>query len=136
MKKIFVLVIVLTSFVFSDLSVNQIRDRVMKIHQKREGISLYKLESTKEPFLKEKEDINTTKLIVAEEHKETALTLHAILNNRAYINENWKSVNDSIGGYILKYIGKKGVVLQNDNQIKKLFLSQKKDNFITIKERE
>jgi len=136
MKKLLLLLLLLTSFIFADLSVNQIRDRVMKIHKKREGINLNKLDTTQEPFIKVQEDINTTKLILPKKSEETKLILHAILNNRAYINDRWNSVDDNIGGYILKYIGKKGVVLRNENQIKKLFLNEKKENFIIIGERE
>jgi len=35
-----------------------------------------------------------------------------------------------------KYIGKKGVVLRNENDIKKLFLREKKENYISIEEKE
>jgi len=132
MKKLFLLLVLLTSYICADLSVDQIRDMVMKIHQKREGINLDKLETTKEPFIEVVKDVNITTFVLPTKSEETKLVLHAILNNRAYINDSWNSIDDNIGGYILKYIGKKGVVLRNENQIKKLFLNEKKENFITI----
>ena len=138
MKKLSLLFLLSTSVIFANLSVNQIRDMVMKIHKKRDGINLDKLETTKEPFVKIREkEVNTTKLIVLTKSEETKLMLHAILNNKAYINQGWANIGDNIGGYVLKYIGKKGVVLRNENKIKKLFLNGKKEKLIiTIKERE
>lgn len=120
---------------YADLSVNQIRDMVTKIHEKREGISLSTLETTKEPFVRLQEENNVTVFVIPEKAEETKLTLHAILNGKAYINNQWKSVEDTIGGFTLKYIGKKGVVLRNNNQIKKLFLHKEKNKFIMLEER-
>jgi len=136
MKKLLIILISFSSFSYSDLSVNQIREMVTKIHQKREGIKLEKLEMTKEPFVRLQEENNVTTFVLPVKAEETKLALHAILNGQAYINDKWKSVDDVIGGYALKYIGKKGVVLRNENQIKKLFLHQGRKNFITIEGRE
>jgi len=135
MKKLLLLLFLLTSFNYADLSVNQIRDMVTKIHEKREGISLTTLEATKEPFVRLQEENNMTVFVIPEKEEETKLTLHAILNGKAYINNEWKSVGDTTGGFTLKYIGKKGVVLRNNNQIKKLFLHKERDNFIMVEGR-
>lgn len=136
MKKLFFF-LVLISFVYADLSVEQIRNMVMKIHQKRAGIELEKLETTKEPFVRIEEDSDIIEPVLLEKSEETKLALHAILNNRAYINDGWKSINDNVGGYILKHIGTKGVVLRNGNQIKKLFLNQEREKLIiTVEGRE
>ncbi|HHD80136.1 MAG TPA: hypothetical protein ENK99_00790 [Campylobacterales bacterium] len=135
MKHILLLSCLLSSLMYADLSVNQIRDMVTKIHEKREGISLSTLETTKEPFVRLQEENNVTVFVVPEKAEETKLTLHAILNGKAYINNQWKSVEDTIGGFTLKYIGKKGVVLRNNNQIKKLFLHKEKNKFIMLEER-
>ncbi|HFQ61952.1 MAG TPA: hypothetical protein ENK39_06590 [Epsilonproteobacteria bacterium] len=135
MKKILLFVFLVASFIYADLSVNQIRDMVTKIHEKREGIDLETLETTKEPFVRLQEENNITTFVIPEKAEETKLTLHAILNGKAYINNEWKRVEDTIGGFTLKYIGKKGVVLRNNNQIKKLFLHKERDNFIMIEGR-
>ena len=136
MKKLSILLSLVVSVSYADLSVNQIREMVTKIHEKREGIKLETLENTKEPFIHLQEDSNTSILMIPQKTGETKLVLHAILNGKAYINNEWKKVDDVVGGYTLKYIGKRGVVLRNENQIKKLFLHKEDDNFITIKERE
>jgi len=136
MKKLYILPVIVVSWVHADLSMNQIRDMVTKIHQKREGIKLETLENTKEPFVARKEEDNVTTFVVPTQTEEPKLALHAILNKKAYINDAWKSVGDDIGGYTLKYIGKRGVVLRNENQIKKLFLHQERESFIMIKGRE
>jgi len=136
MKNTILLILLCTYVSYADLSVNQIRDMVTKIHEKREGISLDTLKETKEPFVRLEEENNVTTFVIPVQIEETALSLHAILNQKAYINDHWRSIDDIVGGYTLKYIGKKGVVLRNDNQIKKLFLHKKKENFIMIKGRE
>ena len=124
----------ITSSIYADLSMDQIRDMVQKIHDKREGINLETLSQTREPFVRLQEENNITTFVIPMEKENTKLSLNAILNKAAYINGEWKGIDDNIGGYTVKYIGKKGVVLRNDNQIKKLFLHKERENFITIKE--
>ena len=136
MKKIIILISLLASMVYADLSVEQIRDMVTKIHEKREGVKLDTLETTKEPFVRLQEENNVTTFVIPVKADETKLSLHAILNGKAYINNEWKRVDETIGGYTVKYIGTKGVVLRNKNQIKKLFLHKKRENFIMIEGRE
>ena len=133
MKKIIIFMFI-TSSIYADLSMDQIRDMVQKIHDKREGINLDRLSQTREPFVRLQEENNITTFVIPMEKENTKLSLNAILNKAAYINGEWKGIDDNIGGYTVKYIGKKGVVLRNDNQIKKLFLHKERENFITIKE--
>jgi len=124
--------------VYADLSVQQIENMIQKIHLKREGISLETLEQTKEPFVRIEEEENTTVIVLPSPvEEEVKMSLHAIMADRAYINDGWKKVGDMILGYTLKYIGKRGVVLRNHNKIKKLFLGKPKNNgFIILEERE
>jgi len=136
MKKTLLLLGSLTVFLAADLSVDQIENMVNKIHQKREGVKLETLETTKEPFVRLEEESDTTVFIPTKEgKKEAKLILHSIINNKAYINDQWRSVGDTIFGYTLKHIGNQGVVLRNNNHIKKLFLRKERENFITLEER-
>lgn len=132
MKKIIILFTLFSGYLFADLSMDQIKEMVIKIHEKREGIELETLESTKEPFVRLSEEDNVTTFVIPVKEEATKLTLHAILNGKVYINDAWKKVGDEIGGFTLKYIGKRGVVLRSGNQIKKLFLHKKRENFIMI----
>ena len=132
MKKIFLFLLPLTVLVNADLSVEQIQKMVMQIHEKREGVKLVTLETTKDPFIQLSEENNVTSLITPEEAK---LVLHAIVNGKAYINDSWSSLGDTIMGYTVKYIGQRGVVLRNGNHVKKLFLHEKRDSFIKLEER-
>ena len=135
MKKILLLILPLTVLLNADLSVEQIENMVVKIHAKRDkGVELATLENTKDPFIRLQAEGNTTAILIPET-EDAKLVLHAIVNGKAYINDSWKSVDDTIMGYTLKFIGKRGVVLRNGNHIKKLFLQKKRDNFITIEER-
>ena len=109
---------------------------VNKIHQQREGVKLDTLDNTKEPFVRLQSDSNTSTFIVPTvKTEESKLELHAIVNGKAYINDAWLSVDENILGYKLKFIGQRGVVLRNENHIKKLFLRKNKDNFIKLEER-
>jgi len=108
-----------------------------KIHQKRDGVSLVTLASTKEPFVRlETENNVSTFVIPTVEKVDVRLILHAIMNGKAYINESWMKVDESILGYELKAIGKIGVVLRNENHIKKLYLRKIKDSLIKFEETE
>lgn len=134
MKKIFSLLFSITVLLNADVSVEQIQEMVTKIHKQREGVQLKTLESTENPFVQLKQEDNVT-TFAAPEKVEEKLVLHAIVNGKAYINDSWSSLDDTIMGYTLKYIGKSGVVLRNGNHIKKLYLHEKRDNFITLEER-
>jgi hypothetical protein len=135
MKKIFLL-LSLTVLVNADLSVEQIQKMVLQIHEKREGVQLATLENTKDPFIQlyEDEENNVTTFTVPE-NEEAKLVLHAIVNGKAYINDSWSSPDETVMGYTVKYIGPRGVVLRNGNHVKKLFLHEKRDNFIKLEER-
>jgi len=135
MKKILIIISMLCDSLYADLSVKQIENMISKIHLKREGVKLETLEATKEPFVRLKEENNVSKIVIPEKREEAELTLHAIVNGKAYINDTWKAIDDTIMGYTLKYVGKRGVVLRKDNTIKKLFLHQERDDFITLEER-
>jgi hypothetical protein len=61
MKNTIFIVLVFTASLYADLSVNQIEQMIIKIHEKRPGANLEILETTKEPFVRlEKEDNITT----------------------------------------------------------------------------
>lgn len=137
MKKL-LLLSSLTVFLVADLSVDQIQIMVSKIHEKREGVKLETLENTKEPFARLKEENDDTIFVIPTKEeviKDAKLILHSIINGRAFINEQWTSTGDTILGYTLKHVGKRGVVLRNGNSIKKLFLHKKRNNLITLEER-
>jgi len=136
MKKIILILLSLSIMAFADLSVKQIQKMVNKIHEKREGVELKTLEDTKEPFVRLQEENNVTTFVIPTKiDTKVKLTLHAIVNGKAFINNSWSSIDDNILGYTLKFIGKRGVVLRNNNHIKKLFLHKERNNFITLEER-
>lgn len=98
-----------------------------------------KLKETKEPFVRLEEVNNTKTYVIPKKEVKKAentnihLSLHAIINDKAYINGDWRKVDDVISGFTLKYIGKRGVVFRRGNYIRTVFLN-KKDNlkYITI----
>ena len=135
MKKIFLSLMALTVCSSAGLSVEQIEKMVFEIHEKRKGIDLDTLNSTKEPFNIGEESVVFVEANKTIEKKEAKLTLHSIVNGKAYINDSWSSLDDIVMGYTLKFVGKKGVVLRNGNHIKKLYLRKKRDNFIKLEER-
>jgi len=138
MKKLLLIPALFVLSLHAGLSLAQIQNMVVKIHEKRKGANLTILDQTEEPFvIREKEDNVTVYVAPITTMKEEAkLSLHAIVNGKAYINDSWKSVDEKILGYTLKYIGKRGVVLRNGNQIRKLFLHTERDDLIKIVEGE
>jgi len=110
---------------------------VAKIHEKREGVKLETLQKTKEPFvrLEQDETAKVATFISPEKTQEAKVQLHAIVNGKAYINDKWYAVDEKIMGYSVKSIDAQSVEIANENNIKKLFLHEKKDNFIQIEER-
>jgi len=133
-NKIFI-VLVFTASLYADLSVNQIEQMIVKIHEKRPGANLETLETTKEPFVRLEKENNVTIFVVPKKFEEVKISLHAIMSDKAYINDAWKSIDDMIMGYTLKHVGKRGVVLRNGNHIKKLFLHKNRDDIIKIEGR-
>ncbi|MDY0402601.1 hypothetical protein [Sulfurovum sp.] len=136
MKKTAISFTLLSLLAYADLSISQIGKMVSEIHEKREGVRLDTLEKTKEPFVKaETGEDNIVTFTIPEKKEDSKLTLHAIINGKAYINDQWVEREEKIMGYTLKYIGKRGVVLRNGNNIKKLFMSKSENSFIQIEER-
>ncbi|MCK5677142.1 MAG: hypothetical protein KAH72_01515 [Flavobacteriaceae bacterium] len=135
MKKIFLSLVSLTVLLSADLSVEEIEKMVYKIHQKREGVKLETLATTKEPFAIGENNVTFVAAAQTVEKKEAKLVLHSIVNGKAYINDSWSSLDDIVMGYTLKFVGKRGVVLRNGNHIKKLYLRKERDNFIKLEER-
>ena len=136
MKKIVSMMALFSVIASADLSVQQIEQMVAKIHEKREGVKLETLQTTKEPFVRrESNEEKVAVYVIPVKAEEAKLSLHAIMNGKAYINDQWVSIDEKIMGYTLKHIGKNGVVLRNGNNIKKLFLAQKNDNLIQLVER-
>jgi len=133
MKNLFVSTILLTVFLHADLSIKEIESMVSKIHKKRDGVKLEMLESIHEPFVGLQKKNNNLNSLASEE--KIKLVLHAVVNGKAYINDSWVKVGDSISTYTLKYVGSRGVVLRNENRIRKLFLRKNKDSFIKLKEK-
>jgi len=135
MKKIFLLLLLMTVFSSAELSLKDIENMVIKIHQQREGVKLETLDTTLEPFVRVVENNTTIILDPVTKKKEEKLVLHSIVNGKAYINDSWIDLDDQIMGYTLKFIGQRGVVLRNGNHIKKLYLRKERDSFITLEER-
>ena len=136
MKKLFLFLLAMTIIVNADLSIKQIEVMIHKIHKERKGVKLEALDGIKDPFVQFKEENNVSTVVIPTvQAAEAKLVLHAIVNGKAYINDSWMAVNDNILGYELKYIGNKGVVLRNENHIKKLFLRKQKNNFIKLEEK-
>ena len=125
-------------FSSANYSIKQIENMVLKIHNKRPSLDVSILENTYEPFVSKEilqtEDETKTEVLKPIQ-KDEKIELHAILGDKAYINNRWVKVNDIINGYELKYIGKRGVVLQNGNYIKKLLFHDKNNNLIKLEGR-
>jgi len=138
MKKSIYIFIAGTIVINANYTVKQIENMVLKIHNKRPGLDVAVLDNTFEPFVVKEviqEDKESKKTVIKPLKRDDKIELHAIFGDKAYINNRWLKVNDTINGYELKYIGKRGVVLQNGNDIKKLLFHDKKNNLIKLEGR-
>jgi rRNA processing protein Gar1 len=139
MKKITYLIVASTLMINANYSIKEIENMVVKIHNKRVGIDSSVLNQTKEPFISKvviKNSDEEVPVVIPDEPKvENKIELHAILGDKAYLNNRWLKVNEFINGYELKYIGKRGVVLQNGNIVKKLLFKDSKNSLIKIEGR-
>ena len=132
MNKIIIITILIINGLLADIGMGQIEEMVKKIHEKREGIELESLEKTPEPFVRLVKDNNVTTFLIPKKDEEKKISLYAIVNKRAYINDRWLGEGERFLGFELVYIGKHGVVLRSGNQIKKLFLHEGKSKLITL----
>ena len=138
MKNTTLLILSATILASANLSVKQIENMVLKIHKKRPGADVSMLDKTHEPFaIKVIQETNQTKetITAITQTKEAKLELHALMADKAFINNKWLEVNSTIDGYQLKYIGKRGVVLQSGNNIKKLIFNDQKNSIIKLEGR-
>lgn len=129
MKKAISILFLNIVIIHAELSVKQINMMAQQIQKKRGGMVL---KSIQNPFFIAKKPKPKITL-VSKKKRQKPLVLHAILNQKAYINGKWRKIGETIEGYRLKYIGKKGVILVNADQVKKLFFYKKTKNRIKLK---
>ncbi len=127
MKKLILIFLLINIFVIADISLLEIENIIKSIEKKRKGMTVDTLAKTKEPFLKVIEDNNIS---IINSHKKNVkkenIILHAIINEKAYINNSWKKINDTVLGYKVDYIGNNMVILKKGKRIKKLFFIKKR----------
>jgi len=116
-------------FLFADAAKHDISNMVVEIKSPRKGIASDKLSSVPDPFIAAVEEVNTTS-VAAPIKKEKDIRLGGIINKKAYINDSWHSKGDRVSGYTLEYVGTKGIVLVDGEQIRRIFLQKKKELLI------
>lgn len=134
MKKIVIGFCIISSLLIGSSTTDRIDTMVEQIKAPREGVALKELSATMNPFVAiQLQEVNST-IIFAPEKKNVKMELSGIMNNRAFINGKWHKEGDMISDYNLTHIGKKGVVLTKEKQLKKLFLNRVKSDAIKIKD--
>ncbi len=133
MKKLLISFGIMTVAAFSSIATQEIDKMIAKIKEPRKGIELKELSSIPNPFVTVKKDVNITKVFVPKKREEN-MELGGIVNRKAFINGAWRKEGDDVSGYTLQYVGPKGVVLVDAARIKRLFLHEKIEDIITIKE--
>jgi len=133
MKKTVTMVTLLSYTLYSgSLSSEQITSMVSKIKKERVGISIFKLETTLNPFVLvvPKKEENLSKEVVVPVIKkiviEPVYELEAVLNNVAFINKKWYKRGSKLGLYKVGYISKISVTLESEHGNKTLSLKKKK----------
>ncbi len=136
MKKFIIFSLFITTTLVAEISLQEIDMMIDKIKKPRDGILLEALSKTPDPF---KEQVvlsegNNTETIISKKDKD--FSLNAIMNGKAFIDDEWRIKDDIVSDYTVMFIGKKGVVLVRERNIIKLFLEKKEHkNIIIIKGR-
>jgi len=134
MKKIMINILLSTLFLSGDVATDEIDKMIMKIKAPRQGVDLKELSATLNPFVAINQNDTNDTIIFAPKKKYTKMLLGGIMNGRAFINDTWYREGDEVSDYTLKHIGRNGVVLVKGKQIKKLFLHEKQENIIIMKD--
>jgi len=127
MKKILIISMLFNIFSYAELSTKNIENMVDKLYKKRIGISLEDISDIEDPFVRMAVEDNVTTVVAM---TEIQFSLKGIMNNKAFINDKWYSVGEVVSGYTLKYVGRKGIVLDRDKHIKKIFLRKDRESNI------
>ncbi|MCI6988642.1 MAG: hypothetical protein MR902_03605 [Campylobacter sp.] len=124
MKKIVFSLFALSLVLFgAEIIDRQHYDRIFnQLNAGRVGLSPEQIASLKNPFPM------SLKKSISEDSNSTGYTLYGIFANRAKINDAWYEIGDEFGGYELKEVKNKSVILQNDTQQIELKLNQGKKN--------
>ena len=133
MKKLIISFGFVTSIVCASVAMQEIDKMIAQIKEPRTGIALKELSTIPNPFVTVKKDVNITKVFVPKKKEEKSV-LGGIVNRKAYINGAWHKEGDDVAGYTLQYVGAKGVVLVDGARIRRLFLHEKMEGIIMIKE--
>lgn len=112
----------------ASLSVNEIDTMVAKIQTTRGGMNVAQFETVLDPFVYFERNATTGAIITPKKENDDTIVISGIMNNKAYIDGSWKRVGEKVGDYTIKSIGINTVILSNGRKIKKLFISDKKDN--------
>ncbi len=110
---------------YGDLSIGQMEVMVEKIKAKRVGTAIEKRAHFASPFAMIRKDQNKT---VLENPKDTVVVfvLGGIINNKAFVNQKWIKIGDTIEGYELTQIKDNSATLTRDERIVKIFLKRSK----------
>ena len=130
MRKVLYIFICIVFAAQAEITIAQIEEMVKKIQLKRPGVDLNTLKHTQDPFVKMLQENNATNTAPTPKVEEKRFALHAILNARAFINDKWYKLGDTIQGFTIKGIGTESVILQSGNLTKTLLLHQRQKSLI------
>jgi len=110
---------------YADLSIEEMETMVEKIKAKRAGANIEKDSKFISPFVMIQQDKNSS---VMEEPKTTSVVfvLGGIINNKAFLNNKWVKIGETIEGYTLTEIAENSVTLVQEDHTIKVFLKKSK----------
>ncbi|BAF70115.1 hypothetical protein [Nitratiruptor sp. SB155-2] len=121
--------------VFASSQFKGIDDLIVKIKQKRVGLSPIVINNIPNPFVDEKKLNQLAKKNKMRSKKNHILKLYAIFQDRAKINGRWYTIGNKIASYkITSIYPDKGVVyLSSKHRIVRLYLQKKKYKKIILR---
>ncbi len=123
-KKIW-LALLLAFPLYADLSISEMETMVERIKAKRAGSKIKKDTKFVSPFVMINKE-NNNSVMKEPEGASIVFVLGGIMNNKAFLNEKWVKVGDTVDGYTLKEMDANSVTLVQNEHIIKVFLKKSK----------
>lgn len=116
------------------VTTKELESKVNAIQAPRVGLNSSDINGIKDPFIYLDRN-KTTGALMPQNHstiKDIDLNLSAIMNGKAFVNNNWLKSGDKVGDYTIITIGNNSVVFSKNNSTKRVFINAKKENLIKL----
>lgn len=119
MKKFYLIGLLITVVYAQEPKLNTI---ITEIQEPREN-TIESFNSVYNPFVVVNVENNVSTVLAVKEELKT-INLSAIINKKAFINGSWVNEGEVVEGFTVGFIGKKGIVLRRENDVRKIYIKK------------